>query len=108
MDDSYKKAYVEDWVFQVTDTSDLILPEDQGDLIPETPRVTLPVPSSTEKHRSPRFLLPLRNITRHLCLRCHLDPHVNVKSYLSPMMISCQDSRTIAFLAPISLPCGVQ
>ena len=46
VDDSFKKAYVEDWVFQVPDTSDLILPEDQGDHIPETPRVTLPVLSS--------------------------------------------------------------
>ena len=46
MDDSFNKAHVEDWVFQVPDTSDLIRPEDQGDLIPETPRLTLPVPSS--------------------------------------------------------------
>ena len=38
VDDSFKKAYVGEWVFQVTDTSDLILPEDEGDLIPETPR----------------------------------------------------------------------
>ena len=36
MDDSFQKASV--------DTSDLILHQDQGDLIPETPRVTLPVP----------------------------------------------------------------
>ena len=42
VDDSVKKAYVEDWVFQVPDTY-LILPEDEGDLIPETFRVTLPV-----------------------------------------------------------------
>ena len=27
VDDSFKKAYVEDWVFQITDTSVLILPE---------------------------------------------------------------------------------
>ena len=42
MDDSFKKAYVEDWVFQIADASDLIFPEDQGDFIPETPRVTFP------------------------------------------------------------------
>ena len=53
MDDSFKKAYVEDWVFQVTDTSDLILPEDRGDLFPETPRVTLPAPSSHREAPKP-------------------------------------------------------
>ena len=73
-----KEAYVEDWVFQITDTSDLILHEDQGDLIPETPRVTLPVPSSHREAPKPEFLLLLRNTTRHHCLRCRLDPHVNV------------------------------
>ena len=62
----------------------------------------------TEKHQDPKFLLLLRNATRHHCLRCRLDPHVNVWSYLSPMMKSCQASRTIAFLAPIILPCGAQ
>ena len=33
-DDSFKKAYVEDWVFQVTDTSDLSLSGGQGDVVP--------------------------------------------------------------------------
>ena len=53
--DSYKKANVEDWVFHVADTSDFILPEDQGDLIPETPRVTLPVPSSQREAPKPEI-----------------------------------------------------
>ena len=55
----------------------------------------------TEKHRDPRFLLLLRNASKHHCLRCRRDPHVNVWSYLSLMMKSCEASRTIAFLAPI-------
>ena len=46
VDDSFKKAYVEEWVFQVTDTSELSLSGDQGDVIPETPEVSLPVSSS--------------------------------------------------------------
>ena len=37
VDDSFKKAYVEDWVFQITDPSDISLPGGQGDIIPETP-----------------------------------------------------------------------
>ena len=53
MDDSFKKAHVEDWVFQAPATSDLILPEDQGDLIPETPRFTLPGPSSHREAPKP-------------------------------------------------------
>ena len=46
VDDSFKKAYVEEWVFQVTDTSELSLSGSQGDVIPETPKVSLPVSSS--------------------------------------------------------------
>ena len=46
VDDSFKKAYVEDWVFQITDPSDISLPGGQGDVIPETPEVSLPVSSS--------------------------------------------------------------
>ena len=29
VDDPFNKAYVEDWVFQITDTSDFTLPEGQ-------------------------------------------------------------------------------
>ena len=65
-----KKAYVEDWGFQVTDTSDLILPEDQGDFIPETPRVSLPVSSSTWE--------PPKHEDTHHCLLCSHDLHLNV------------------------------
>ena len=46
VDDSFKNAYVEEWVFQVTDTSDLSLSRGQADVIPETPKVSLPVSSS--------------------------------------------------------------
>ena len=47
VDDSFKKAYVEEWVFQVTDTSDLSLSGGQEDVIPETTKVSLPVSSSS-------------------------------------------------------------
>ena len=40
------KSYVEDWVFQVADSSDISLPGGQRDIIPETPKVSLPVSSS--------------------------------------------------------------
>ena len=46
VDDSFKKAYVEESVFQVTDTSDFSLSGGQGDVIPETPKVSMHVPSS--------------------------------------------------------------
>ena len=36
VDDSFKKAYVEEWFFQVTDTSDLSLSGGQGDVIPDS------------------------------------------------------------------------
>ena len=84
VDDSFKKAYVDDWVFHVTDTSDLILPEDQGDLIPETPRVTLPVTSSyreapkvyasTQEHNeAPLLPLPSRPTRERLELPFSYD-----------------------------------
>ena len=47
VDDSFKKAFVEEWVFQVTDTSDFSFSESQGNVIPETPKVSMPVSSST-------------------------------------------------------------
>ena len=46
VDDSFKKAYVEEWVFQVTAPSELSLSEGQGDVLPETLKVSLPVSSS--------------------------------------------------------------
>ena len=53
VDDSFKKAYVEDWVFQITDPSDFSLPGGEGDIIPETPKVTLPVSSSQREAPKP-------------------------------------------------------
>ena len=47
VDDSFKKAYVEEWVFQVTDTSDFSFSGGQGNVIPETPKVPMPVSLST-------------------------------------------------------------
>ena len=44
-----------DWVFQIADTSDSTLPGGQEDIIPETPRVTLPVPSSQREASKPEI-----------------------------------------------------
>ena len=46
VDDSFKKAYVEEWVFQVTDNSDFSFSGSQWSVIPETPKVSMPVSSS--------------------------------------------------------------
>ena len=93
--DSFKKAYVEDWVFQITDPSDFSLPGSQGDIIPETPKVSLPVSSSQrEVHRNMRFhLVSQEHVLRHHCLLCSRDLHVNGWSYLSPVMLFCQATR---------------
>ena len=108
VDDTFKKAYVEDWVFQIPDTYDFSLPGGQEDIIPETPGVTLPVPSSQREAPKPRFLLVLRNTLRHHCLRCSHDPHVNVWSCISPVIPYCQATRIFTCLVQISLPCGVR
>ena len=46
VEDSFKKAYVEEWVFLVNATSERSNSESQGDVIPETPKVSMPVSSS--------------------------------------------------------------
>ena len=46
VDDAFKNSYVEEWVFQITDTSDLSLSVNQGDVIPDTPIVSMPLSSS--------------------------------------------------------------
>ena len=46
VDDSFRKAYEEDWVFQIIYPSDFSLPGGQGNIIPETPEVSLLVSSS--------------------------------------------------------------
>ena len=46
VDDSFKKACVEEWVFLVNAASERSLTDSQGDVIPETPEVSLPVSSS--------------------------------------------------------------
>ena len=78
VDDSFNKAYVEDWVFQVADTSDLILRRRSGRPCSWNSSCYVACSFIPRRHRDPRFLLLLRNATRHHCLRCRLDPHVNV------------------------------
>ena len=77
VDDSFKKAYVEEWIFFVNASSERSLSESQGDVIPETPKVSLPV-SSSPWEPPKRTQLVLGNVLRHLCLHCSHDLHVNV------------------------------
>ena len=46
VEDSFKKAYLEEWVFINNATSERSNSESQGDVIPETPEVSMPVSSS--------------------------------------------------------------
>ena len=46
---SFKKAFGEEWVFQVTDTSEFSFSGSQGNVIPDTSKVSMPVSSSTWK-----------------------------------------------------------
>ena len=55
VDGSFKKASVEDWVFLVNATSERSNSESQGDVIPETPEVSIPVSSSPLHSLQPRF-----------------------------------------------------
>ena len=59
VNDSFKKAYVEDWVFQIGDTSDFSLPASQGTLFLKFLEFRCLFLRPKEKHRSPRFLLLL-------------------------------------------------
>ena len=53
VDESFKKAYVEDWVFQITDPSDISLPGGQGILFLRLLKVSLPVSSSQREAPKP-------------------------------------------------------
>ena len=103
-----KKANVEDWVFQVTDPSDISLPGSQGIFFLRLQRCRCLFPRHKGKHRNPRFHLVLRNTLRHHCLLCSHDLHVNVWSYLSPLMLYCQATRIFTCPVLISLQCGVK
>ena len=103
MDDSFKKAYVEDWVFQITDTSDFNLPYEQDDLIPETPRVPLPVPSSyreapkpevsAQEHNEPP-LPPLPSRPRCECLELPFS-HDDILSGFENLRLPSSDQFTM-------------
>ena len=63
VDDSFKRAYVEDWVFQITDPSDISLPGGHGRILfLRLPRCRCLFPRHKGKHRNPRFQLVLRNV----------------------------------------------
>ena len=47
VDESSKKAFVEEWVFQVADMSDFSFSGSEGNVIPETPKISMPDSSST-------------------------------------------------------------
>ena len=108
VDDSFKKAYIEDWVFQITDTFDFSLPEGQGALIPETPRVTSPVPSSQREAPKPEI---------SACAPEHIEaplPPLQPPPTCERLELPFSDDEILsgfedfAFLTPIILPCGAQ
>ena len=105
-DGSFKKAYVEEWVFPVTDTSDLSFSGGQEDVIPETPKVSMPVTSSSWVHRKTRILLALGNVLRHHCLHYSRDLHVSVWNYLSLVMLCCLATRILSHQDMINSPRG--
>ena len=67
VEDSFKKAYMEEWVFISDAPSDRPSSTDQGEVIPETPRVSKLASSSPWK--------PVNEL-RHHCLRCGQDKNV--------------------------------
>ena len=97
VDDSFKKACVEQWVFQVSDFSDLSLSRGKGDVIPETPNLSLLSHRHHGDHRTTRTQLVLGNVMRHH--HCSHDLHVNVWNYPSLVMLVCHQDL-------INFPCG--
>ena len=93
VDDSLKKADVEDWVFQVTDTFELPFLEVSGILFLCLLRCRCLSHRHHGKHRNPRFQLVLRNTLRHHCHLCSHHLHVIVCTYLSLVMLFFQATR---------------
>ena len=69
VDDSFKKAHVEEWVFQVTDTSDFSFSGGQVMLFQRLLKCRCLSLRHRGKHRNQRFQLVLGNVLRHHCLR---------------------------------------
>ena len=95
VDDSFKKASVEERVFQVTDTSDFSFFRKSREFNPETPKVSMPVYSSTwgPWNDEDTALLVLEKVLRHHCTHCSHDILVNVWNCPSPVMIVCLVTR---------------
>ena len=104
VDDSFKKVSVEEWVFQVSGTSEFHLSGGEGDVFPETPNVSLPVPSSPWGPPENEDTACSRNVLSHYCLLCSHDLHVNVWNYPSPVLF-CLAARILS-QDLITLPCG--
>ena len=106
---SFKRACVEDCVFQITHPSDISLPGGQGVVIPETPKVSLPVSSSQREAPKPevstcaqeRIEAPLPPLQpRSTCDRLELP--------FSCDAIYCQATMIFSFQVLNSLPCGAK
>ena len=107
VDDSFKKAYVEEWVFQVHAASELSLSESQGDVIPETPKVSLPVSSSPWRPpKNEDTACSRERIEATHCLHCNHNLHVNVWNYPCPVMLSSPATRILSHQDLINLPFG--
>ena len=108
VDDSFEKDYVEGWVFHIADTSDLTLPEDQGDLFPETPRVTFPVPSSHREAPKPEISASTQQHNEALLPPSPSRPTCERLELLFSDDDVLSGFEDITYFAPISLPRGVQ
>ena len=108
VDDLFKKAHVEEWVFLVDATTERSLSESQGDVIPETPKVSMPVSSSPwgppknedtacSRERIEAPLPPLQ--PRPTCERLELP---------SLVMLFCPATRILSHQDRINLPCGAR
>ena len=91
-DDSFKKAFLEEWVFQVTETSDLSLSGGQGDVV-EAPKVSMFVSS----HHGVRIQLTLGTYW-HLSLHC--SRNLELPFSCDVVLSGCED------LAGCDSPCG--
>ena len=115
VEDSFKKAYLEEWVFISDVPSEGPSSADECELILETPRVPKLASSSPWSQRSPRIKHVFGNVLRHHCLRCGHDlnvisfirnssvPFPNAWSCPFRVLLSCQATRNLSPQVRITL-----
>ena len=107
VEDSFKKAYVEQWFSLLMLVLNVPIPKVRVMLFLRLLRCRCLSHSHHGDHRKTRTLLVLGNVLRHHCLHCSHDPHVNVWNYSSLVMLFCPATRILSHQDRINLPCGV-